>query len=191
MSRSRAGFTLLELTLVLALIGILLSVVLPYSFDGMYGEVKVRGAADAFRSALVTARARAIDDGRTYTVAVANGTGHYRIAPDAAAFWNGAGDSSSSDQKPPLVSMGTLPGGIRFNSENDSDPTADSPQQPDIESVDPGQWSKVATFYPDGTAVDDVTVMFRLAGSRPLQLTLRALTGGVTVAPPDSASGQP
>ena len=40
MSRSRAGFTLLELALVIALIAILLSVVLPYSFDGMYGEVK-------------------------------------------------------------------------------------------------------------------------------------------------------
>jgi prepilin-type N-terminal cleavage/methylation domain-containing protein len=189
MSRSRAGFTLLELALVIALIAILLSVVLPYSFDGMYGEVKVRAAADAFRSALVKARAKAIDDGRAYSVAVANGTGHFRIAPDAASYWTGTGDGGGADTKPALISTDTLPGGIRFNADNDS--TADSPQQPDVESIDLNQWSKVATFYPDGTAVDDATVLFRLPGSRPLQLTLRALTGGVTVAPPDSESGQP
>src|ERR1700687_2993010 len=111
----------MELTLVVTLMAIIGALAIP-SMDGMSGEVKTRAAADAFRSALVTARARAIDEGRPYSVAVVPGTGHYRIAPDASSFWNGSASGESTGATPPLVQEARLPGNIRFPSETGDEP---------------------------------------------------------------------
>ena len=43
-----------------------------------------------------------------------------------------------------------------------------------------GAWNTVAVFLPDGTAQQDVEIVFRMADCSPVSLRLRALTGGVT-----------
>jgi prepilin-type N-terminal cleavage/methylation domain-containing protein len=175
--KSRRGYTLLEITLVLALICVLAALAAP-SFEGMYGHVQVKAAADAFRTAMTEARSHAIDEGIPYSVAIVPGKGNYRVAPDSPSYWGGAGDSGSG-----FANDEVLPGNICFPLENGSH--GDGTSLP-VGSVDPGQWSKVATFYPDGTARDDHTVTFQSSGGgRPQVLTLRALTGGVTVSSGD------
>jgi type II secretion system protein H len=189
--RKRAGYTLLEITLVIALMAIMAALAVP-SMDGMYGEVKTRSAADCFRSTLLTARSHAIDEGRPYSVGVVPGTGHYRIAPDDPSFWNGAGEATSplDSATPAFVLEESLPGGMHFATD-DGSPQDENSDSPAADSVDSSQWTKQATFFPDGTALADTQVTFHLTGSRPLVLKLRALTGGVTVAPPESENGQP
>jgi Tfp pilus assembly protein FimT len=181
----------MELALVCALIAVLAMLAIP-SMDGMYGEVKVRAAADAFSGALVTARKHAIDEGRSYRVGVVPGTAHYRIAPDDPSFWNGASDSASSSDSatPPFVLEGVLPGGLHFTTE-DGAAQEESSDSPDSDSVDSSRWVAHATFFADGTALEDRKVTLHLEGSRPLVVSLRALTGGVTVGSPKSQNGQP
>src|SRR5262245_58866858 len=95
--RKRTGFTLLELTLVIALLAILFAVAVSTMLtEAVYGEVKTRAAADALREGLVTARTHAIEEGRAYSVSVVTGTSHYRIAPDDSPFGNGAVDSGNT-----------------------------------------------------------------------------------------------
>jgi prepilin-type N-terminal cleavage/methylation domain-containing protein len=174
---ARAGYTLLEITLVVALMAMLAALAVP-TLEGMWGDSKVNAAGDAFRAALVAARSHAIDEGQAYSVAVIPGTSRYRYAPAAAAFWNGASDPGASSSLPSTIEEGELPGGILFATEDGSDSG--------------GGWVTQATFYPDGTAADDTRVTFNPAGGgRSLVLTVRALTGGVSVGPPDAESVQP
>jgi prepilin-type N-terminal cleavage/methylation domain-containing protein len=192
--RKRAGFTLLELTLVIALLAILFAVAVSTMLtEAVYGEVKTRAAADALREGLVTARTHAIEEGRAYSVSVVPGTSHYRIAPDDSPFGNGAADSGNtfSSTTPAFVKEDTLPGGIRFNLDNGDAPANTDSQPPENDSVDPSQWSKQVTFLPDGTAVDDKNIVLHIEGSRPLTVRVRALTGRVTVGSPETENGQP
>jgi hypothetical protein len=123
---------------------------------------------------------------------VVPGTSHYRIAPDDPSFWNGVSDAASNSDSttPPFVLEAVLPGGLHFTtavgtaSEESSDSSAS-------DSVDSSQWVPHATFFADGTALEDRKVTLHLEGSRPLVVSLRALTGGVTVGPPESENGQP
>jgi Tfp pilus assembly protein FimT len=183
----RLGYTLLEITLVIALMVIFLALAAP-SLEGLYGEVKTDAAADAYRSALVTARAHAIDEGRPYRVAVVPGTGNYRIAPDAPSFWNGSGESGSD--APAFVKEDVLPGGIVFAT-NEGQAQEDKAPSTDNLGSDSGRWSKPAIFFPDGTALADQQVTFHLEGSRTQVVKLRALTGSVTVGYLETANGQP
>jgi Tfp pilus assembly protein FimT len=184
----------MELTLVIALMVILFGVAASTMLsEAMYGEVKTRAAADALREALVTARTHAIDEGRSYSLYVVPGTNHYRIAPDNSQFGSGAAGSGSNfaNATPSFDKEDTLPGNIRFNSENGDAPSHADSQSPDNDSVDPSQWKPQVTFLPDGTAVDDKTIVLHIDGSRPLQVRVRALTGRVTVGSPESEIGQP
>jgi prepilin-type N-terminal cleavage/methylation domain-containing protein len=175
--KTRPGYTLMELTLVVALIAVLAALAVP-SLDGISGDTKVKAAGDAFRAALVDARSHAIDEGQPYNVAVIPGTGRFRYAPARAAFWNGSSDPGAGSSLPSTIEEGELPGEILFATEDGSDSG--------------GGWLAQATFYPDGTAADDTRVTFNPAGGgRSLVLKVRALTGGVSVGPPDAESVQP
>jgi len=184
----------MEITLVLALMVILFGIAASTMLtEAVYGEVKTRAAADALREGLVTTRTHAIDEGRPYSVWVVPGTNHFRIGPDDSPFGDGASNSGNnvSNSTPPFAKEFTLPGGIRFNLENGDAPANTDSQSPENDSVDPSQWSKQVTFLADGTAVDTKSITLHMEGSRPLMVKVRALTGGVTVGPPESENGQP
>src|SRR5262245_35252734 len=109
--RHRPAFTLLEVLLVIAVIIALSAVAYP-TLAAMYGDVKVKAAADDVRAAWTEARSHAIEDGRAYRFAVQPDTGKYRVAPDADGFWDGSGGDESD--APPFIFEGDLPNGIVF-----------------------------------------------------------------------------
>jgi hypothetical protein len=57
-------------------------------------------------------------------------------------------------------------------------------------SVDVGSYQGIVTFLPDGTSREDVRIVFSTKGARPIALTLRGITGAVSVRPVDN-NGQP
>jgi prepilin-type N-terminal cleavage/methylation domain-containing protein len=178
----RRAFTLFETVLVMALLVILAAIAYP-SIEGMYGYYKLQAAADTVRGHWAEARTRAMEEGRAYRFAVIWGKGNFRVAPDGADFWSG-NDAAAADSsgQPPLMVSDALPKGIPFRRLDTprGDGAADTVLPTD--SVDPGQWSTVAIFLPDGTAREDVDVVLD-NGARVFVVKLRALTGGVSVRP--------
>ena len=164
--RHRPAFTLLEVLLVIAVIIALSAVAYP-TLVGMYGDVKVKAAADDVRAAWTEARSHAIEDGRGYRFAVQPDTGKYRVAPDADGFWDGSGGDESD--APPFIFEGDLPNGIVFKVGEDL--------------AESGGWSTVVVFNPDGGCSADVEVVLREADDdgTPIVVKVRAMTGAVSV----------
>ena len=162
----RPGFTLIEMLLVVAVIIALGAVAYP-TLSAMYGDVKIKAAADAVRGAWTEARGHAIEDGRAYRFAVQPGTGKFRFAPDADGFWDGSGGGDG--EAPAFTQEGDLPNGIHFEFGTD---LADAG----------GGWSTVVVFNPDGGTNADVEVTLKEDDdSTPIVVRVRAMTGAVSV----------
>jgi prepilin-type N-terminal cleavage/methylation domain-containing protein len=165
----RRGLTLIEVMLVMVML-IILAVVAYPSLSAMYGDVKVKAAADQVRASWTEARARAIEDGRPYRFAVKPGGGDFRVAPDAAEFWDGSGGGNSANENYPAphIDEGTLTGSITF-SVPDNLPTS-------------GEWTTVAIFNADGSCQSDVEISLKEDDdSTPIVIRARAMTGAITV----------
>lgn len=162
---SRPGYTLLEVTLVTALLGVMAALAYP-AIDGMSGQHRLTASVDAVRAAWAQGRSRAIEEGRPYRFAF-SGPGHYRLAPEQPDYWSGSVPPDSSRQ----VLEGDLPPGITFGTR----PGSSSGQGSS------GEWSSLAVFLPDGTAREDVQLLFQVKGTPRTVLQLRAMTGAVTV----------
>jgi prepilin-type N-terminal cleavage/methylation domain-containing protein len=164
----RPGLTLLEVLLVMAILLTLAAVAYP-TLSAMYGDVRVKAAADQVRAAWTEARAKAIEDGRPYRFSVEESTGKYRVAPDAPEFWDGSGGAAADeDAAPPLIEEGQLSNGIVFETPSDL--------------ATEGSWSTVAVFNPDGSCEHDIEITLREDdGSAPVVVRVRAMTGAISV----------
>lgn len=67
MQRSRLGFTLMEMMIVVSMIGLLTLMVLP-KFSGLVERNKLNAAREEITAAIATARAAAVQKGRSATV---------------------------------------------------------------------------------------------------------------------------
>jgi Tfp pilus assembly protein FimT len=192
-SRRRPSYTLLELLLVCAVLVIVSALTVP-SIDSMYGYYKMNAAVDSVKAAMVQARSAAIADGQPYRFCVVPGHGNYRVAPDANDYWSGGGQPTPPDpNNPPTVVEDVLPTGVNFAMGQNGSAPASAPanggSSAPVGQVDPGSWSAVTVFLPDGTARDDVEIVFQVKGARTTAVQLRALTGIVTSKPVDEGGG--
>ncbi len=172
MSSERRGYTILEVMLVLAILVMLAAIAYP-SIEAMYADLRLQAGADHLRGKLAQARAQAILDNRPYRFAVKPNTGDYRIAPDTPDQWDEAADPNQpriqDDSAPaPLILEGTLPSDILFQFGAGSDPGSG------------GGWSKVVTFQVDGSCDDDRAITLQKDDCRPIEISIRSLTGAVT-----------
>jgi prepilin-type N-terminal cleavage/methylation domain-containing protein len=180
----RRGYTLFELLVVLALLLLVAGLAVP-SLESMYADYRLQAAVDQVRAKWAEARAHAVAEGRPYRFSVSADGSSFRVAPDGADFWGG-GDASAPAGAPdaPLVFEDSLPRGIRFASAD-----AGAAGEGAAPAAAAGDWSPVAVFLPDGTARNDVEILFQARYCTPILLRLRALTGGVT-AHPVAAAGR-
>ncbi len=180
----RRAYTLFELVLVLVIVVVMAAIAYP-SLDSMYASFRMTQAADQIRARWADARSHAMNEGQAYRFAVIPNKGNFRVAPDTPNYWAGGGEPAASDpNNPPLVIDETLPKGVRFCTTDSwqsaaSDAVGDSSLP--TGTIDPGSWSNAVTFLPDGTAKEDVEIVFTARGTRPIVLKLRALTGAVSV----------
>ena len=178
----RRGYTLLELMLVMALLVVVSAMVYPLAAT-MYGHLKLSQAADTVRGAWAEARTHAIDDGRPYRFAIIPNQGNFRVAPDSSEFWgsSGAAEDAADTANPPFIMSQTLPKGLRFRATEEGAPApAQGPSSLPPESIGPEMWSSRTVFLPDGTATQDVEIIFGADGTLGIVMKLRALTGAVT-----------
>jgi prepilin-type N-terminal cleavage/methylation domain-containing protein len=178
----RKAYTLMEVVLVCAIIAIVACIAFP-TVMSMYSTYRLQAASDAVRSAWVRARSHATDEGRRYRFSVVPGKGNFRIAPDSPEFWSGSNPEQDPDN-PAYILEDALPSGIRFSLEKNGQAVSgedDGESSFDIGEVDPGKWVGTAYFEADGSAQEDVEITFTHEGSRPMILSLRAMTGIASV----------
>jgi len=167
----RSGFTLLELILVLAIIGMVLAIAYP-TLDAFLTDARLKAGADHLRARFAEARAHSILDNQPYVFSVKPGESGYRIAPDNSGGANGMNvDAPAEGQTPTFVIEDQMPSGIRFNLDHANVSAAGS---------DNG-YVGILTFQTDGSCSDDKTIRLDLEGATPIEITVRGLTGAVTV----------
>jgi type II secretory pathway pseudopilin PulG len=194
--QGRPAFTMFELVLVLAIIVVLGAMFYP-SIDNMYSSSKVEASADQVRAAWATARAHAMEEGRSYRFAVKHGASDFRVAPDSNKYWTSSGTPDEEDPRnPAYIKEDKLSNPIVFNMVELPDPNQAKQLDPTVVNVDAlnraeGNWSTVAVFLPDGTAENDASIGLTSGGGKPTYVRLRALTGVVTTrAPIDGGTDQ-
>lgn len=183
----RSAFTLMEMVLVLAIMGIIFAVSFP-SITNYYRGIRARAGVDTVRTAWMMARLRAMEEGRAYRFAILPGESAFRVAPDDSRFWaGGEAPAAEEGQAPPLVMANNLPSGVVFTSAEEGVSPYDlltgkeETQATSAMEVSADQFVTVVVFLPDGTADQDVSIIFRQAGGPPLLLNLRGLTCTTTV----------
>lgn len=179
----RGGYTLLELVLVLALLVVVAALIIP-SAESMHGQFRLTQGTDSIRAAWASARAYAMEEGRPYRFAIIPNQGNYRVAPDSPEFWAGGGQPQGPNDSPnpPLVLSKSLPKGLRFSAPDaPAAPVQGTESSLPPDSINPEMWSSRTIFLPDGTASEDVEIVFGASGTMGKVMKLRALTGAVSV----------
>ena len=196
---NRHAVTLLEVLLVLAVLVALASITWP-AMQRPLSTQRLRKAADAVRVVWARARVKAMSTGQTlvfrYSVEGDRYSIQYHAGPEFSADTASAEaqDSVTNDQDPLAFVFGRepkLPEGVIFMSgETAEDTRAGSLLLEEAPMAEAGTtWSEPILFYPDGTS-STVRLMLRNEFDRAIELSLRGLTGVVTVGEPYSAEGQ-
>jgi prepilin-type N-terminal cleavage/methylation domain-containing protein len=160
----RAGFTLFELMLVMAVVLVAAAISIP-AIDAMMADGQIKAARDMVRARWADIRGRAMREGRPYKFSIIENTCRFKIEPEDIS------DPSDTDDGD-MTFEGELPPQILFTKDQSGVGAAGGAG---------GDYETLAVYLPDGTARDDVQVLFGKQGSRPIGLYLRALTGAVTM----------
>lgn len=172
----RRGYTLLEMLCVIAVLVILGAAILP-TLTGMFRDTRVQAAGDMVRGWASEARARAIDDGRSYQLFASPDGRRLRVAPDELEQAEQPADGTAP---PALVRETALPDAVTLVPMTTGDDTAAAADG----------WVKLFTYKPDGTCKEAVARFeLREPGVRSLTVTVRGLTGSVVVNPADPLTG--
>jgi hypothetical protein len=172
----RGGFTLFELVVTITVMIIVGALAAPVMFDSLYGSTKIKAGADMVRARWADCRAQALEESRPYRFAVVLNSGKYKIEPYQGTLENANSAFLNQDPNintnPGLVIEDKLPEGVRFG-------TKDAPADSDGPEAS-GDYVTIAIFLPDGSAQEDVEIVFGGKGSSGITLRLRAYTGSVT-----------
>ena len=180
--RPRAGFTLLEVTLVLAVIALIAFASYP-AFDAWFQSQKLGEGVDKVRTIWIKARIQAMEEGQPYRFAWELNSGRFKLAPDDLENWP---DLAGAANGPHLSTTGTglglnlesaLPNGVQF--------------VPGPGGGTGGGWAPEALIFlsngtaqilaADGTEKPETQVIVADRAGQMRALKVRGLTGVVTM----------
>ena len=176
---ARQGYTLFEILVILTLLIILGAVIIP-TLPSYYSNTRQKAAADGIRARLADARAKAMEQGTWYRLAISDDRTRIRLAPDGPDF-----ASLTADETPSLGSRVTED---RFEEGVTAEVIFDSDDQM---VKDSGGWITVATVGPDGTCKEDgARIVVRERDFQPIEIRVRGVTGNARYMRPKNG-GQP
>lgn len=193
---SRAGITLLELVIVLALLIVLAAVAMP-SFVGMLRRQRLVSAAESVRTEWMRAHIHAMKTGRVHVYRFQTGDRKFEIIPWVAED-DALESSVNADQQGMVFAMstaaGTSAGGVDMNDGPGlpegvlfvaGDAQADNRAMTIEDALmgaagADGQWSRPILFYPDGTA-SEAYIIVANDQQEAIRIELRGLTGMASV----------
>jgi Tfp pilus assembly protein FimT len=162
---------------VLTIVLILGAVLIP-TLAGYYGNTRQKAAADLIRSRVVEARAKAMEQGAWYRLAVNQDKTRIRLAPD-----NGLGGQDFSSLTAPAGTAGPDAKVVEDVLDNASAELI--LDQGDTRTPD-GEWLTVLTIGPEGICKENNTIIsVKEADFQPLLIQIRGIVGSAAiVAPP-------
>lgn len=169
--RTRAGFTLIEIMIVVALIGLISATAIPSIYQ-LAKKTGLRRAISDLRDVCDNARRQAIFTGKEVTVMFYPIDRRFGISGGAAP----AADPATGETKPALE---IIPG---------TEATGIIPDDVALEMLDVNQseykdsdWTRVR-FYPNGTC-DELTIVYRTESNEYRKLTLEPTTALLSQGP--------
>ncbi len=183
MDRAHAGFTLLEITLVLALMVIVYALAMP-ALRGSLASHRLHAAAEQVRVDWSNARVAAMRSGQTQVFTCRPETAAYQMAPWTQNGDDGAATDAETSDRGPLAAarsrrLRELPVGVQLVEVT----TTDSRSQGLQADGDNGAFA--VYFFPDGTTSRARLVLSNARGER-AAIRLRDLTGISELEPDDS-----
>ncbi len=152
----------------MAIILIAAAITVP-AIDSMMTDSNAKAASDLVRARWAEIRGRAMREGRPYKFSVIYQSGKWRIEPENSS------DPTDTGEDQNFWKEGDLPKDVLFAKDQGTVGAA---------SKGGGDYETLAVYLPDGTARDDVQVLFGRTGSQAIGLKLRALTGAVAMFDP-------
>jgi prepilin-type N-terminal cleavage/methylation domain-containing protein len=187
--RSRNGFTLLELLLVLGILVALAGLSWP-SVTGMLERIELQEAVEPVRANLAGTRIRALDAGVSWQFRFEPKGRNFLVVP--YEFDQLEQDQQQQEQLAVLPRVaGSLPEGYEFAAASESVNGTERVTEESLEGLSSQKdlsgvnWSPPLLFYSDGSATDAAFDIVLTKTKRARRLTLRALTGAVTVSTDD------
>lgn len=190
---SRRGFTLVEILLVLAVLAVFAGMTVP-AVMRMFGQQKLTGSAERVRSAIASARIRAIESGLMYQFCCEQNGSRFVVVPYELDYANPPQGGQATGSKTLGRASGFLPKTILFSSVMVRSagtllPATSSyklspqaldglPNASDLASVN---WCAPILFHPEGSANVDAEITLSDAKSQEVQLRIRAFTGAVAM----------
>jgi prepilin-type N-terminal cleavage/methylation domain-containing protein len=170
----RAGFTLIEIMVVVVLIGILSAMILP-EMKGGFGDALLRSSGRELVNVFELAYSHSVSLNQIHVVRFEESTGRYAVErrvpsrgnqPEFAPLKDVGGSSGKLDERIRLK--------VRPSADNEgaNERSSDSPRMDDRQT--PG----VVSFYPDGTA-DAVEVLLRDRAGYGLRLQIDPITARI------------
>ncbi len=202
-SGARSGFTLLEVMLVLGVLAIFAGMTVP-SVMRMFGQQKLTGAAERVRSAIASARIRAIESGIIYQFCSETNGSRYVVVPFEPDHANSQAGGQGGGATLLTRAAGRLPAGIAFSSVNfrtaaapttTGAPAAATASAGASHKLLPGSldglpnagdlaganWSTPVLFHPDGSSGADLEITVSDQKMQHIKLHVRAFTGAVSI----------
>jgi len=187
------GFTLVEMLLVLAVLAVFAGMTVP-AVMRMFGQQKLTGSAERVRSAIASARIRAIESGLIYQFCCEQNGSRFVVVPYELDYASSSQGGQAVGVKTLGRAYGFLPKTIVFKSvmvrnAGNLTPAASSyklsmpsleglPNAGDLASVN---WSSPILFHPEGSANVDAEITVGDAKSQQILMRIRAFTGAVTM----------
>jgi Tfp pilus assembly protein FimT len=199
----RKGYTLLELVIVIAVLIVLGAVIVP-TLTSSYSNTRQKSAADLIRARVVEARAKAMERGVWYRLAINEDKTRIRLAPDGPDFStltpdNPPGFNSQvvedkldkvtaeviADPNNPQQSSGNSSGGG-----GSAQQTTDGNVLSNGAVAKDGEWVTVMTVGPEGICKEFfTTVSVKESKFEPIYIQDRGLAGSAAIVKPPKNGG--
>jgi Tfp pilus assembly protein FimT len=179
---SRAGYTILELMVVLTVLIILGAVIIP-TLSSYYGNTRQKAAADLIRSRVVEARAKAMEQGAWYRLAINQDKTRIRLAPDGGVGGTDFASLTPTDSSGPDSKV------VEDKLDN---ATAEVILDPSDTRTPDGEWLTVMTVGPEGVCKENnTTISVKEADYQPLLIQIRGIVGSAAIVlPPKNGTKQ-
>lgn len=193
----RKGYTILELVIMLAVLIILGAAIIP-SLAGYYGNTRQKEAADLIRSRIVEGRAKAMEQGVWYRLAVNQDKTRIRLAPDGPNFSSATPSDSSALNaqvtedtldKEVTAEVATDPNSMQSSGGGGSSSSSDNTLSNGAVASD-GDWLTVMTVGPEGICKENATTVTVKQGKfEPILIQLRGIVGSADIILPGRGDG--